>query len=108
MNNTINPAQAANIYARSSGEGNMNNVGGIGGVAEPKGNSFGDILKTTARNTIDTLRAGERASAKAVEGDASLPEVVQAVTASEITLQTVVAIRDRLVTAYQEILRMPV
>ncbi len=105
MNNTINPAQAANIYAKTSGEGSM---AGTGGVAQPKGNSFGDILKTTAQSTIETLRAGEAASAKAVSGEASLPEVVQAVTASEVTLQTVVAIRDRLVTAYQEIMRMPV
>ena len=73
-----------------------------------KGESFGDLLKDKARESIDILRGGEVASAKAVTGDASLPEVVQAITASEITLQTVMAVRDRLVGAYQEIMRMPV
>jgi len=58
--------------------------------------------------SIDTLRAGEAASARAVSGEASLIEVVSAVSASELTLQTVVAIRDRMVGAYQEIMRMPV
>ena len=74
----------------------------------PDKQSFGDVLKNTAINTIQTLRAGEAASARAVSGDASLPEVVQAITASEVTLQTVMAVRDRLVGAYQEIMRMPV
>jgi len=98
----VNPAAAANAYA---------NMGkGIESVAGNKedGNSFGDVMKTMAQKTIGTVRAGEEASAKAITGEASLPEVVQAITASEVTLQTVVALRDKMVTAYQEILRMPV
>ena len=98
----VNPAVAASAYA--------NQAKGIKapGLDVPQKESFGDILKTKAMQAVDTLRAGEKASAKAVTGEASLPEVVQAVTASELTLQTVVAVRDRLVTAYQEIMRMPV
>lgn len=97
-----NPAAAANAYA--------NMTKGMDAVAPQKseGNSFADIMKTMAQKTMGTLRAGEAASARAVAGDASLPEVVQAITASEVTLQTVVAMRDKMVSAYQEILRMPV
>ncbi len=98
----VNPAAAANAYA---------NMGkGIDAVAGQKddGNSFGDIMKTMAQKTIGTIRSGEEASASAVAGEASLPEVVQAITASEVTLQTVMAVRDKMVGAYQEILRMPV
>ena len=54
------------------------------------------------------MKAGEQMSARAVTGEASLPEVVQAVNAAELTLSTVVAVRDRLITAYQEIMRMPI
>lgn len=97
-----NPAAAANAYAA------MSNGGAVAKIQTPNAESFGDILKNAAVNSIETLRAGEAASAKAVSGEASLPEVVQAITASELTLQTVVAIRDRLVSAYQEIMRMPV
>lgn len=97
-----NPAAAANAYAATS------NGGSVAKIQTPQTESFGDILKNSVVNSIDTLRAGEAASAKAVSGEASLPEVVQAITASELTLQTVVAIRDRLVSAYQEIMRMPV
>ncbi len=97
-----NPAAAANAYALTSKGAQTP------GVAAPQKESFGDVLKNAAISSIKTLRAGEAASARAVSGEASLPEVVQAITASEVTLQTVVAIRDRLVSAYQEIMRMPV
>jgi flagellar hook-basal body complex protein FliE len=98
----INPAIAANAYANTS------KAADAPGMAPQQKESFGDVLKNAAIKSIQTLRAGEAASAKAVSGEASLPEVVQAITASEVTLQTVVSIRDRLVGAYQEIMRMPV
>jgi flagellar hook-basal body complex protein FliE len=47
-------------------------------------------------------------SAKAVTGEADLTDVVTAVTNAELTLQTVVSVRDRLISAYQEIMRMPI
>lgn len=102
MVDQISNAAAANAYSKIG----KNALADI--RPKEEGNSFSDVLKTMARNTIGTLRAGEAASARAVAGDASLPEVVQAITASEVTLQTVVAVRDRIVSAYQEILRMPV
>jgi len=98
-----NPAAAANAYAATSKGMDLGK-----GIGAPQKESFGDVLKNAAVRSINTLRAGEAASAKAVSGEASLPEVVQAITASEVTLQTVMAVRDRLVGAYQEIMRMPV
>lgn len=104
MADMINPAAAASAYANTAKA-----AGGLGGGEETqKGASFGDIMKESAMDMMRTLRAGESASAKAITGEASLPEVVQAVTAAEVTLQTVVAVRDRLVSAYQEIMRMPI
>jgi flagellar hook-basal body complex protein FliE len=97
-----NPAAAASAYANTS------KTADVPGLTAPKTESFGDLVKNAAIKSIQTLRAGEAASARAVSGEASLPEVVQAITASEVTLQTVVAMRDRLVGAYQEIMRMPV
>jgi flagellar hook-basal body complex protein FliE len=43
-----------------------------------------------------------------VAGKADVNDVVTAVTTAEVTLQTVVAIRDKVISAYQDILRMPV
>ena len=44
----------------------------------------------------------------AIAGEADVTDVVMAVTNAETTLQTVVAVRDRVMAAYQEILRMPI
>lgn len=97
-----NPALAAKAYS------NMAKGADAPGMDAPAKTSFGDMLKDTAIKSMQTMRSGETASAKAVAGTASLPEVVQAITAAELTLQTVVAVRDRMMTAYQEIMRMPI
>lgn len=97
----INPAAAAGAYANT-------NKTGLGPGLSAKGPSFGDVLQKAAVESIDTLRAGEKASADAVLGKADLTDVVDAVTSAEMTLQTVVSIRDRMIGAYQEIMRMPI
>ena len=98
----IDPNVAAKAYGNSAGIANRRVGGGQDGV------SFSDFLKGSVQTSLDTLKAGEQMSAKAVTGEADITEVVSAVTAAELTLQTVVAVRDRLVSAYQEIMRMPV
>lgn len=95
-------ATAANAYLKTAKGAEMP------GVESKDKTSFGDMMKNVAVQSIQTMRGGETASAKAVAGSASLPEVVQAITAAELTLQTVVAVRDRMMTAYQEIMRMPI
>ncbi len=104
MVDKVNPAAAASAYANI---GKTASIGNVGGDATGQ-TSFGDMLKNAAVDSIKTMRAGEAMSARAVTGNASLPEVVQAVNAAEMTLQTVVAIRDRVIGAYQEIMRMPI
>ena len=99
---------AANIYGNTSKIGQPGQSNQAGRAAEAGAVNFGDVLEKTARATIDTLRGGEKVSAEAVMGEADLNDVVQAVTAAELTLQTVVAVRDRLVTALQEVIRMPI
>ncbi len=93
---------AANIY------GTNQKIGGNIATAKKEGSSFEEILKQTAASTIDTMKGGEKMSAEAIVGNADLNDVVQAVTASELTLQTIVAVRDRMVSALQEVLRMPI
>ncbi len=99
-----NPAAAANAYA------NMAKMA-TGAPQETEGTgqpSFAAVMKDSLVSSINTMKAGEAMSAKAVTGDATLPDVVQAVNAAEMTLSTVVAVRDRLISAYQELLRMPI
>lgn len=98
-----NPAAAANAYA------NMAKMGASMPATENVGRpSFSEVMKTSILDSIQTMQRGEQMTARAVTGEASLPEVVQAVNAAEMTLSTVVAVRDRLISAYQEIMRMPI
>ena len=80
-----------------------------GATAAPaSGGSFAEMVKSAAEGAIEQLEQGEKMSAQATVGKADLSDVVTAVSNAEVTLQTVVAVRDRVVQAYQEILRMPI
>ena len=75
---------------------------------EIAGPSFSELLKQAADQAIATGRASDQASLAATAGTADVAEVVTAVAAAELTVQTVTAVRDRVVAAYQDILRMPI
>ena len=69
---------------------------------------FDNLLKVELQQAVGTLQRSEQVSIAGVTGAASIQEVVEAVTAAELTLQKVTAVRDRVITAYQEIMRMPI
>lgn len=99
----LNPAAAASVYANS-----LKGAGSGPGISGGDGASFGDLIRKAAVDSIDTMHRGEKMSADAVIGKANLTDVVEAVTAAEMTLNTVMAMRDRMLGAYQEIMRMPI
>ena len=80
----------------------------LDGKAPAAGPDFGGLLRRAAEDAVDVLRKGEVETLKAAAGKADVTEVVTAVAEAEVTLQTVVAVRDRVIQAYQEILRMPI
>lgn len=73
-----------------------------------EGAGFADLVKQAAQSTVSTLKQGEAASLQAVTGKADLSQVVTAVSNAEVTLQTAVAVRDRVIQAYLDIIRMPI
>jgi flagellar hook-basal body complex protein FliE len=68
----------------------------------------GETARAAAAGFAATLRQGEETAKAAMVGDADPHTLVQALAASELAVQTAVTLRDRVVEAYQEILRMPV
>jgi len=70
--------------------------------------SFLDTMAQVASSAVDTLKAGEASSIAGIQGKASVQQVAEAVMAAEQTLQTAIAIRDKVVAAYQEIARMAI
>src|SRR3954469_18924446 len=72
------------------------------------GGNFSDFLSGAIKDSINTIRQGESAATQQVQGKANLVDVVQSVNAAELTLDTVVAVRDKVVAAYQSIMNMPI
>jgi len=79
-------------------------------AAAPPANmqGFSDFLSGAIKDSIGTIRQGEQAATQQVQGKANLVDVVQSVNAAELTLDTVVAVRDKVVAAYQSIMNMPI
>ena len=72
------------------------------------GGNFATFVADALATARDTGLTAERQSARALTGEIGMQEVVTAVTNAELTLQTVVSLRDRVIGAYNDILRMPI
>jgi flagellar hook-basal body complex protein FliE len=101
------PAAAANAYAALARIGEQTaNLGRDAAATE--GPSFGSVLN----NVIDTVaQAGQRSDAQAqavATGKANMIDVVTAVAESETAIQALVSVRDKVIAAYEDILKMPI
>jgi flagellar hook-basal body complex protein FliE len=81
----------------------------LGSTAAPtEGPSFEQALSQAIGTAVDTLKTGEAVAIQGVEGAASPMKIVEATMAAQRSLQTVLAIRDKAVAAYQDIARMAI
>jgi flagellar hook-basal body complex protein FliE len=103
---STSPITAAAAYRATASQGSA--APGTDQGAAQGGGSFADALTRAAENTLDTMHAADRAAEAGIMGNASATEVVMAVARAELALQTTVAIRDRVVQAYQDVMRMPI
>jgi len=78
------------------------------GEALTQGANFAETLTRAAQNAIDIGRGADAASTNALTGQGSVTDVVLAISRAELALQTTTAVRDRVVTAYQDVMRMPI
>ena len=74
----------------------------------PEVGRFAEMVQQVSEDAVEATKAGEQLTAAAIQDKAELTEVVTAIANAEVTLQTVVAVRDKVISAYQEILRMPI
>ncbi len=68
----------------------------------------GSAFDQAAAGFIETLKNGEQTAMSAMSGGADPHALVQALAQTELAVETAVTVRDKVVEAYQEILRMPV
>lgn len=72
------------------------------------GKSFDDVLKSTYREAARAVSGVEEANRQVALGAADVDAVATTVADAEIMLETLVTIRDKLVTAYNDLVRTPV
>lgn len=75
---------------------------------EPLPSDFGSVLSQMTLEAISTLKSSEQTAIAGVRGEATAQQVVEAVMSAEQTLQTSIAIRDKVVASYLEISRMQI
>lgn len=104
----VNVSNAISAFNRAARLGEQ--AGGETAAAAASGGqgNFAQMVRAAAEDVVQSGRKAEAVTADAIAGKADLADVVQAVTNAELTLQTAVAVRDRVLTAYQEIMRMPI
>lgn len=83
-------------------------TGASAAPAAAAGGGFGDILKAAMSDAVSASRHAETQMAAQVQGKAELVDVVTAISAAEASLETVMAVRDQVISAYKEILQMPI
>ncbi|KQP82696.1 MULTISPECIES: flagellar hook-basal body complex protein FliE [unclassified Methylobacterium] len=72
------------------------------------GTDFADVMAQLAGGLRTSLRTGEATAISGIQGKASTQQVVEAVMSAEQSLQTAIAVRDKVVAAYLELSRMPI
>ncbi len=92
---TITPSAAARAYSKVES-------------GDASGGGFGDALSRALGSVVQAGHDADAKSMQAISGTGNLTEVVTAVARAELALQTTTAIRDRVVQAYQDIMRMPI
>ena len=79
------------------------------GSTPSSGSDFASLLSQSLKGAVQTGQQAETQAASAVSGSsADLTQVVTAVSRAELALQTTVAVRDRVLQAYQDIIKMPI
>ncbi|MGH7117400.1 MAG: flagellar hook-basal body complex protein FliE [Acetobacteraceae bacterium] len=93
----VSPSGAIAAYARSGGTG-----------PSTTDTSFGGALERAISGAISLGKEADQGALEAVAGKGDISSVVTAVARAELALQAATAIRDKVVTAYQTIMSMPI
>lgn len=98
----IDPVSAARAYQQAA------NAGRSGGTEGADALDFGSMVQEAVRSAGHTASAAEASATQVAAGNGDIVDVVTAIAAAETQLETVIAVRDQVIQAYQEILRMPI
>ena len=103
----INSAGAAGAYARVQGGLSSTAVNGVDDAAAADG-GFGSTLQRALQGVEQTGHEADAQTVQGMNGDGNITDVVMAVSRAQLALQSTVAIRDKVVAAYQDIMKMSI
>ena len=101
----VAPLIAAKAYAAIQDAAGAGLAGAGGPVA---GGDFGHMVSQVISQAVGDSRNAETQMSAQMQGKANLVDVVTSISSAQTSLETVMAIRDQAISAYQEIMRMPI
>ncbi|MEZ5839586.1 MAG: flagellar hook-basal body complex protein FliE [Hyphomicrobiales bacterium] len=102
------PFSAANAYSSIGRLANQFPGSQKAGKAEAGGGDFGSMVKQAIGDVVDAGKVADQKALSAAQGKADVVDVVTAVAETEVALSTLVTVRDKVIAAYEEIMRMPI
>jgi flagellar hook-basal body complex protein FliE len=101
------PSVAANAYASLARVADPS-AGLARAAGEAGGPSFGSLLKDAIGSVVESGRKSDAQSTAMAAGKSNIVDVVTAVSETEVAVSALVSVRDRMIQAYEEIMRMPI
>ncbi len=99
------PTAAANAYASI---GRILDPGVAGKASDASGPSFGDLLKNAITDVVDGGRKADAQTNAMAAGKANVMDVVTAVAETDVKVSTLVSVRDKVIAAYEDIMKMAI
>jgi flagellar hook-basal body complex protein FliE len=99
------PTVAANAYASLA---RMMDSGAAGKGPEAADPSFNSVLKDAVGSVIDAGRKSDAQTVAMASGKANVMDVVTAVAETDVAVSTLVSVRDKVISAYEDIMKMAI
>jgi len=102
----MSPMIAAKIYSAVQNQG----AAAATPAAQPAGDgpAFSELVKSAVNDAVSSSKSAETQMAAHAQGKGELVDVVTAVSSAQASLETVMAVRDQVISAYQQIMAMPI
>lgn len=75
---------------------------------QPAGPGFGELVAQNVQSVVEAGQTSDKLSLDMVNGKADIVDVVTAIAQTEVAVESMVTVRDRVIQAYEEIMRMPI
>ena len=102
------PISAANAYAKLARLADPSAALGKAAGADSQGPAFGNLVKDALGSVVAAGKKSDGLAQGMAAGKANIVDVVTAVSETEVAVEAMVSVRDKVIAAYEEIMRMPI